>query len=624
MSNRTDSSEKQLDESQNNESREQGEHRVPPNRVARRLPNGEIPTSKNTLRSFESSSYPQPITSATAIVNSEKPSSEATGEIVNDDELDTTEFSAGDDDPVVDAIAAPILEEAEAILYVDDVARPENPTVVEVDENPTPQTKSTPPPRNQRLMWMILVAVIVVVGVIVVAVAVSVSCMDGKCGNGSNSMTEAKSGAGKDNLSPTNSTGITETTSSPTTTRNSLFPTVVPTTAPSMILSEGPSASPSSVDDTVRANLFIDFINVLSLTVGPIRNARNGTAEDAALNWLITSDPWSRTSLLETASERFRVLQRYALSTLFLGPTNDQTSWGNTSGWLVEENECLWRGINCTAVDFGDGAGPQMAVTSVNLQQQNFSGTLSSDLGLLSSMQNFEIYDNEFVGTIPTSLDRWTNLTTFYVYRNEFTGTIPFTFGQWSKLQQLSVTFNQLTGTLPSSIVQWTNLIYFSVADNQLNGTIPIDVGQWTNLDVFILRHNLFSGTLPSTIGQWTVLQYFNITENQITGTIPEEIGRWSLLQTLTLRDNLLTGTLPTSIGSFTKMWYFDVSSNYLNGTIPALIGNWSARMLYFALDHNNFTGFVPLEFCNETIATLIHADCVSDAVTCDCCTECF
>ena len=627
MSNSKSDSEKTLNESENVESNDQRAHRVQPNRVARRLPTGEIPTSKNTLRSFESSSYPQPVTSATAIVNSEKASSEEIGEIVNDSELDTTEFS-GDfhstDEPIVDAVAAPVLEEAEAILFEDNVVPPESLTIVDGDENPTPRTKRT---QRQRLPWMIVVVLVVVVVAIVVAVALSVSNDDGNSDvqKVKDPVDGSEDELSPPTLSPTNSTMVATVTSSPTITRNSSFPTGIPSSEPSMIFSAGPSAFPSSIEDTVRANLFVDFINVLSLTRRTIRNARYGTSEDAALNWLITSDPWNRSSTLETASERFRVRQRYALSTLyFQSMTGMATTWANSSGWLVDENECHWYGINCTVVDLGDEAGAQMAVTSINLQQQNMTGTLSLDLGLLTSIQNFQIYDNALFGTIPDTLDRWTNLTTFYVFRNEFTGTLPFSIGQWSKLQQISVTFNQLTGTLPSSIVQWTNLIYFSVANNQLNGTIPDDVGQWTNLDVFILRHNLFSGTLPSTIGQWTVLQYINITENQITGTIPDTISQWNKLQTLTFRDNLMTGTLPPSIGSLTKLWFFDVSSNFFSGTIPASIGNWSSRVQHMALEYNNFTGFVPLAFCNETIATVIQADCLNGEVSCECCTECF
>jgi hypothetical protein len=612
MDNSKSNSEKRLDENRNVESNEAPRaYQLPPNRVARRLPTGEMPTSKNTLQSFESSSYPQPVTSATAIVNSEKPSSEATGEIVNDNELESTEFSSGVDEPIVAAIAAPVLEEAEATLYIEEVAQPENTATVQEDNNnPTPETKSSILPRNHPWIWMILAAVMVVVAV-VIAVAVSLSCMDGECGQENDDSKAVKnSGNGNENdvlqpptLSPTNSTSSLE---------------------PSRISPQETTAFPSSVVDIGRANVFIDLINASTLTGRTIRNARNGTSEDAALNWMITSDPWSRTVLLETESERFRARQRYALATLFLQPTTDGTVWVNTSGWLMDVNECNWYGINCTAVNLGNDTGTQMVVTSIGLPKQGIVGTLSSDLGLLSSMQNVEIFDNKIVGTIPDALSRWTNLTTFYVYENGLNGTFPSALGQWSNLQQISVAFNQFTGTLPSSIIQWTNLIYFSVANNQLNGTIPDNVSQWSNLDVFILRHNQFSGTLPNTIGQWSVIQYMNITENRMTGTIPSSIGQWSDLQTLTLRDNLFTGTLPSAMGSFTKMWYFDVSSNLLNGTIPSLISNWSTRLLHFAVENNNLTGSLPFEFCNETIATLIQADCWSDALTCDCCSTCF
>ena len=629
-SNRRDS-EKKDDNEQNGEDSDQcGDqsrtNQASPNQSVRRLPNGEIPTAKNTLRSFESSSYSHQVTTANAIAHTAgKPSGEAIGTIVDETVLEGSEFTVSNDDPVVDAVAAPVLEEAEAILFEEDpIPRQEITSIPNGNDETTSSTPKSQPPRrhNKRVKWILVVALSVIVAGIVAGV-LSFACMDGECR--SSNADGNKSENEKENVpSPTSVVGIPLP---PTIVAgNSTSPAAIPVTSET-----SPSTSPSSIDSTARANTFVDFINLFSLAEGPIINAKNGTPEDIALNWLITSDPWFRTSYLQTSSERFRIRQRYALLTLFFQQQQatsttdvEPSSWKNISGWLDDEEECNWHGITCTPIDFGDGSGALMAVTSMNLQQQNISGTLPPDLGLLTSMENFEIYENDLYGTIPDSFNKWTNLTTFYVFHNKITGTVPFSVGQWSKLQQVSFAFNRMTGTLPSSIARWTNLDYFGAYGNQFNGSIPDGVGQWKNMLYFNIHRNSFSGSLPTSIGQLTELQTFNILDNRIIGSIPESISQWPrTFKSLSLAHNLMTGTLPSTMGLFTDLWYFDVAYNSFTGSIPAFVSIWSPRLKYFAMDHNNFTGLIPEEFCNVTTSPVIQADC-NEEVTCDCCKICF
>jgi hypothetical protein len=572
----------------------QGSHQESRNQEAvRRLPDGEMPNSKNTLRSFESRSYLLPVTPATAIIHTGKPTGETTAEVVSDTEIDSAFFTV--DDPVLEAVAAPILEEAEAILCDNEFAQPSVVGVVPFDiENPGNKSREKVVNRRTAL-WLTCVGAITM---IVLGVVLGGTCATRGCRrNQRKSVEDADTRASN---KPTNAPSIN-------TEKN--IPVQVPT-----------------IIDSTRADAFVNFINSISLSGRPIRNDANGTSEDIALNWLIDTDPFSRTATLQSISDRFRITQRYALSTLFFQQNVEKKVWRNTSGWLIDVNECKWYGIDCTNIDLGGNIGDQREVRNITLLEQNISGTIPSELGLLSSMEGFAVGNNYLHGTIPQALDRWVNLTIFYVFDNELSGSLPSSIGQWTNLKKLSVTFNRLTGSLPSSTRQWTNLESLSLFNNQFTGTIPDFVGKWSNLQVFHIRHNQFNGSLPNSIGQWTSLLYTNLTDNPITGTIPASIGNWKLMRLLTFRDMRLTGSLPSSIGQLTNMHYFDVSSNLLSGTIPSSVGNWSVTtMTDIGFHQNNFTGVVPLELCEKyyiTNKTVVRADCLSE-VSCECCECC-
>jgi hypothetical protein len=94
-------------------------------------------------------------------------------------------------------------------------------------------------------------------------------------------------------------------------------------------------------------------------------------------------------------------------------------------------------------------------VTVLEPYSNNLVGTISSELGLLTSMTRyFRLYGNSLTGTIPSQLGRLTGVIgEFQLFQNSLTGTIPSELG---RLSRMSVTFqtysNSLTGSIPSQL----------------------------------------------------------------------------------------------------------------------------------------------------------------------------
>jgi hypothetical protein len=69
------------------------------------------------------------------------------------------------------------------------------------------------------------------------------------------------------------------------------------------------------------------------------------------------------------------------------------------------------------------------------LDNSQFSGTLSTSLGLLTSLVDLYLSNNEFSGSIPKELGKLTNLNKLQLQGNHLTGSIPtegFCAVQWS------------------------------------------------------------------------------------------------------------------------------------------------------------------------------------------------
>jgi Leucine-rich repeat (LRR) protein len=72
-----------------------------------------------------------------------------------------------------------------------------------------------------------------------------------------------------------------------------------------------------------------------------------------------------------------------------------------------------------------------------------------------------QLNDNQLSGTLPPELGLLTRLELIYLDNNQFSGALPAEFGRLTGLHSLCVEHNQLTGTIPAELGQCTNLSRF-------------------------------------------------------------------------------------------------------------------------------------------------------------------
>ena len=128
----------------------------------------------------------------------------------------------------------------------------------------------------------------------------------------------------------------------------------------------------------------------------------------------------------------------------------DGPNWNTQTNWLSSEPLDEWHGVR-----FGE----DNRVSSLNLSNNNLTGSLSPVLGQLSSLQGLALNGNQITGSIPPDLGLLANLTHLYLYENQLSEDIPPELGQLTNLVHLCLDRNRLTGALPEVLGNLANLV---------------------------------------------------------------------------------------------------------------------------------------------------------------------
>jgi hypothetical protein len=117
-----------------------------------------------------------------------------------------------------------------------------------------------------------------------------------------------------------------------------------------------------------------------------------------------------------------------------------------------------------------------------------------------------------FSGTIPTQLGLLSNLTSLYIAQAAVTGTLPTEIGRLTKLNILSIVGTKVTGTIPTEYSRLTNLTFLALQQNKLDGTIP-DFSPLPGLGYVTLGSNQLRGTIPKEIEETIMLEFTPIEQ---------------------------------------------------------------------------------------------------------------
>ena len=214
---------------------------------------------------------------------------------------------------------------------------------------------------------------------------------------------------------------------------------------------------------------------------------------------------------------------------------------------------------------------------------QNNPGLVQDCIALVATRNAFNDTHGRFDWSGDTPIEEWHGINVESTldggyFRNrvdelsisDVTGSISPELGNLSTLRRLYFENNQLTGSIPPELGNLANLQRMRLNENQLTGSIPPELGNLANLQRMYLSENQLTGSIPPELGNLANLQRMRLNENQLTGSIPPELGNLANLQRMRLNENQLTGAIPPELGNLPNLQDLYLSGNQLTGCIPA------------------------------------------------------
>ena len=362
---------------------------------------------------------------------------------------------------------------------------------------------------------------------------------------------------------------------------------------------------------------FDDSIGLHSITAAELQSIVNQITSDLSI-MINPHSPqakaleWSRNDIkIYPVSVTSRIVQRYALATLYY--STNGTYWKTNRNW-GNGHECEWYGVVCDSDD-----NTTFHVTYMDLNSNNLVGTITPEIGWITTLEQIHLWGNKLVGSIPSTLSRLANLHTIYMDNNYLDGNIGDTFDLMRNLKHLDLSNNRLRGHIPHGLGSLSQMRDLRLSNNLLTSTFPLSLISLSKLETLLLDSNSLSGTLPLLVGEMKSLVTIRIHENDLKGTIPSFYDAKVLeeahldtnyftgtipkfgserLREIYLGQNDLTGSIPDFIGDLTELEIFSANANKLNSTIPASISN-ATRLNILDLSHNKLTGEIPSEISN-------------------------
>ena len=298
----------------------------------------------------------------------------------------------------------------------------------------------------------------------------------------------------------------------------------------------------------------------------------------------------------------------------------DGPNWTNT--WDLSQPVNTWYGVGLSS----DGC----KITHLNLNNNQVSGSMSSDLANLYELTSLNLNSNQLSGAIPNELGNLSNLRYLYLSDNQLSGAIPNELGNLSNLRYLYLSDNQLIGNIPTTLGNLYSLSILSLNNNQLTGCYPQSLCT-LNLALHDFENNtqlpldgsnqffedFCDGLLTCTVScssydSLALVAVYNATNGPNwlnTWDLSQPINTWygvtmtsdgCAVKELQLQGNNLSGTLPPELGNFSELTYLELSSNQLNGPIPTTIGNLS-NLETLIIYNSQLTGSIPSNFGNLT-----------------------
>ena len=215
------------------------------------------------------------------------------------------------------------------------------------------------------------------------------------------------------------------------------------------------------------------------------------------------------------------------------------------------------------------------------LSLNNLKGYLVPEVALLTNLREISLVGDNFFqslidrtdvndkvlsGSFPTEwFKSLTKLKSLDISKNALTGSIATEIGLLSNLEKLHINENDFQLQIPSELFGLPKIENLWLFKNRFSSSLPTEIGmlkEESNLISFLAYENLLGGSLPSEIGSLQQLTQLKVGLNRLTGMVPTEITNLQDLRFLFLEDNQLSGTIHKSLGNMTALLALQVGKN--------------------------------------------------------------
>ena len=260
---------------------------------------------------------------------------------------------------------------------------------------------------------------------------------------------------------------------------------------------------------------------------------------------------------------------------------------GGGTGGASSNSE--WYGVVCSESG---------SVLALQLDGNGLVGTVSCQIGVLTSLQELDVYANPLLaGTIPNEVMRLTAIQLLGWHTTLLSGTLTEQISQLSDVTVFGVHQTRLSGSIPDSLLSLAQLDSLGLQFNLLSGTLPQALDQLSGMKYFMVFSNIgISGILPPSVSSMDQLIYFYALKCSISGTIPTFVGSQDLIESIYVSVNhKLSGTVPpfSTAPALTALYGNNAS---ISGTLGQLPG---------AIQQVDFHGTAVSGVIPETFATL-------------------
>ncbi|KAJ0089792.1 hypothetical protein Patl1_14629 [Pistacia atlantica] len=287
------------------------------------------------------------------------------------------------------------------------------------------------------------------------------------------------------------------------------------------------------------------------------------------------------------------------------------------------------------------------SLTTLNLSNNQISGSLPNNIGNFGSLEVFDLSHNNLSGEIPAAISSLVSLQVLKLDNNMFQYSIPQGIKSCQSLVTIDLSMNQLNGSLPDGFgAAFPKLKSLNLAGNEISGR-DSDLTGMKSISRLNISWNLFQGSVMGVFQEplqvidlsrnqfqghisqvqfnssynWSRLVYLDLSENQLSGEIFRNLSQaqnlkhlnlaynrfsrqefleiemlWSL-EYLNLSRTSLTGHIPSEISELSSLHTLDLSMNHLSGHIPLL----SIKNLEIIdVSRNNLSGEIPVSLLGK------------------------